>query len=111
MMNFDLNEKYRLRSSQDIYTFIENNENTLEILNAMEPHLINYFPNNEFILEICDNLDWTSETKLLVNVLVDDDMFFNGMLNNFNEIYANIESIIEDIFCPVVLFPEIKNKT
>ena len=38
-------------------------------------------------------------------------MFFNGLLDHFNEIYAEIEPLIEDILCPVVLFPEIKNKS
>ena len=36
-------------------------------------------------------------------------MFFNGMLDNFNDIYSNIEPLIENIICPIVLFPEIKN--
>lgn len=110
MLN-NLNQNYEFISSENqIYDFIEKNENTLEILNAMEPHLMKFFPNNEFSLEICDKLDWTTETKLLINIKVDEEMFFNGMLNNFNEIYAQIEPIIEDIFCPIVLFPEIKNK-
>ena len=36
-------------------------------------------------------------------------MFFNGMLNHFNDIYSEIEPLIKDILCPVVLFPELDN--
>lgn len=41
---------------------------------------------------------------------VSEDMFFNGMLTHFNDIYKEIEPIIEDIENTVVLFPEINNK-
>ena len=37
-------------------------------------------------------------------------MFFNGMVDHMNVIYKEIEPLIEDILCPVVLFPEIENK-
>ena len=37
-------------------------------------------------------------------------MFFNGMLNHFNDIYREIEPVIEDIENTVVLFPEIDGK-
>ena len=37
-------------------------------------------------------------------------MFFNGMLNHFNEIYKDIEPLIENILCPIVLFPNLQNK-
>lgn len=76
----------------------------------MEPQLIKHFPNNKFSLEVCDNLGWTTETKLLLNVQVDEEMFFNGMLDNFNDIYKEIESITDDIENTVVLFPEITGK-
>lgn len=32
------------------------------------------------------------------------------MLDSFNEIYARIDPLIDDILCPVVLFPQIKDK-
>ena len=32
------------------------------------------------------------------------------MVNHMNDIYKEIEPLIEDILCPVVLFPEIENK-
>lgn len=94
----------------EISEFIKENEKTLEILEAMQPHLNRYFPNNEMSLEVSNNLDWTSETKLLLNVHVSEEMFFNGMLNHFNDIYKEIEPLIEDILCPVVLFPHLQNE-
>lgn len=107
----NLMNNYRLISSEiEIDDFIENNANTLTIIKSMEPYLIEYFPFADFSLEICDNLEWTTESKLLVNVCVCEEMFFNGMLNHFNNIYMKIEPLIEDILCPIVLFPEIKNK-
>lgn len=44
-----------------------------------------------------------------MNIAVSDGMFFNGMVDHMNCIYKEIEPIIEDILCPVVLFPEIEN--
>lgn len=77
----------------------------------MDPHLHQFFPNAEFSLEVSNQIDWTTETKLLLNVGVSDEVFFNGMLDNFNEIYSEIELIVDDVLCPVVLFPKIKNKS
>ena len=74
------------------------------------PHLSNHFPDSRFSLEICDELEWTTEQKLLINISVDEEMFFNGMLTHFNEIYSKIDYLIEDIFCPVVLFPDLGNE-
>ena len=106
-----LNERYMLVSPQEeIKKFIEHNDKTLEILDAIEDPLVKHFPNNEFSLEICDRLSWTSETKLLLNVHVNEEMFFNGMLNHFNDIYEDIEPVIEDNLCPVVLFPDLNNE-
>ena len=36
-------------------------------------------------------------------------MFFNEMITHFNEIYETINPLIEDIFCPIVLFPDLGN--
>ena len=84
-MSNQLNSKYNFLSSEkEIYDFINENENTLKIINAMEPQLIKHFPNNELSIEICDKLGWTTETKLLLNVHVDEEMFFKGMLDHFN---------------------------
>ncbi|MBQ8016848.1 MAG: hypothetical protein IJ258_01955 [Methanobrevibacter sp.] len=110
-MSNQLNSKYNFLSSEkEIYDFINENENTLKIINAMEPQLIKHFPNNELSIEICDKLGWTTETKLLLNVHVDEEMFFNGMLDHFNEIYHDIKPLIENIENTVVLFPKISNK-
>ena len=110
-MSNQLNNKYIFLSPEkQIYDFINENENTLKIINAMEPQLIKHFPDNKFSIEICDQLGWTTETKLLLNVHVDEEMFFNGMLDHFNEIYHDIEPVIEDIENTVVLFPKISNK-
>ena len=106
----NLNNNYKIISPDKVNNFINNNERTIEIINAMEPQLNNFFPEAEFTLEVCDEIKWTSETKLLLNVGVGEEMFFNGLLDYFNEIYAEIEPLIEDILCPVVLFPGIKNK-
>lgn len=104
------NSEYMLISGEDeIKKFIESNENTKEILEAIKPQLKKHFPNSKLSLEICNSLVWTTETKLLVNVNVSEEMFFNGMLTHFNEIYETINPLIEDIFCPIVLFPDLGN--
>lgn len=36
-------------------------------------------------------------------------MFFNGMLNHFNDIYEEIAGYIGESFCPIVLFPDLSN--
>ena len=76
----------------------------------MKPLLQKHFSKNKLSLEVCDDLKWTSETKLLLNVHVKEEMFFNGMLSHFNNIYREIEPIIENIMCPVVLFPYLNNE-
>ena len=109
-MKTDLEKQFMLKSSKkEISDFINNNEYTLEILNAIQPQLNRHFPKSKFSLEVTDRLNWTSESKLLVNVHVKEEMFFNGMLNHFNDIYSEIEPLIKDILCPVVLFPELDN--
>lgn len=35
------------------------------------------FPNSKITLEVCDSLEWTDNTKLLINISVNEDMFFN----------------------------------
>ena len=106
----DLNNAYILNSpKKQISEFLNEKENTLKILSAMEPHLNRHFPENELSLEICDDLGWTTETKLLVNVQVSQEMFFNGILDHFNDIYKEIEGITQDIENTVVLFPKIND--
>ena len=105
-----LNNDYILISPKEVEKFVSENKNTIEIINAMEPHINHFFPQATLSLEVNEELDWTSETKLLLNVIVSEEIFFNGLLDNFNEIYKEIEPLIEEIFCPVVLFPEIENK-
>lgn len=110
-MNYELNNRYTLYSDEkEINEFINANKNTISILQAMEPQLTKHFPDSRFSLELCNELGWTTETKLLLNVRVSDEMFFNGMLDHFNEIYKNIEPVIEDMENTVVLFPELENK-
>lgn len=111
IMKYYLNKNYQLISSEDeICEFITENKNTLEILNAIEPNLKRYFPNSIFSLELCNRLQWTTEEKLLLNVHVNEEMFFNGILDYFNEIYETIEPLMEDIICPIVLFPHLSNE-
>ena len=104
-MNFKL-----ISPEKSIAEFIKNNEKTPEILDAIKPQIIKHFPESEFSLEICDELEWTTESKLLVNVCVSHEVFFNGIVNHFNEIYENIGYLIEDILCPIVLFPQLSNE-
>ena len=106
----NLNYNFKLISPNKINKFLNTNQITIKIINTISPQLNALFPEAEFTLEVCDKLDWTSETKILLNVVVGEEMFFNGILDHFNEIYAEIEPLIDDILCPVVLFPEIKNK-
>lgn len=107
----ELKNNYTLISPEkQINEFINENRNTISILNAIEPQIIKHFPNNRLSLEVCDDLGWTTETKLLLNIQVDEEMFFNGMLDHFNDIYAEIRHITEDIENTVVLFPEIDGK-
>ena len=107
----NLDNDYNLISPKKIEEFIDENGMAIDVINAMDSLLFNFFPNAIFSLEVSNQLKWTSETKLLLTVSVSEEVFFNGMLDCFNKIYAEIEPIIEDIFCPVVLFPKIENKT
>ena len=97
-------------AESEILKFIADNKNTLEILNAIKSDLMESFPDTEFSLELCNSLKWTTEEKLLVNVHVNEETFFNGILTHFNEIYEKIDPLIEDIFCPIVLFPDLSNE-
>lgn len=105
-----ISEKFYLKSPEEIEEFVEKNDKTIEIINALEPRLQKHFPESQYSLEVCNELGWTTEPKLLLNIRVSEGMFFNGMVNHMNSIYKEIEPIIEDILCPVVLFPEIENK-
>ena len=87
-MNGLKNDYILVSNENQINDFINLNGTTLTILKAIEPQLIKHFPHSKFSLELCDNLGWTTETKLLLNIHVYEDMFFNGMLDNFNNIYG-----------------------
>ena len=104
-----IKKQYTLICPKDVENFLDENDMGIEILNAITPHVKKLFPESNYSLEVCDDLSWTTETKLLLNIPVDENMFFNGMLDNFNDLYSNIEPLIENIICPIVLFPEIKN--
>lgn len=105
------NMGYKLISPEyEINEFIKTNENANEILSAIMPQLVKFFPGSEFSLELCDELEWTTERKLLVNISANEEMVFNKILDDFNAIYESIDSLIEDIFCPIVLFPDLGNE-
>lgn len=106
----EISNNFEFKSPEKIKEFIKDNERTVEIINAIEPQLYKHFPKSRYSLEVCENLNWTSETKLLLNVNINEETFFNGMLNHFNDIYSEIEPIIGNDLCPVVLFPEIQEK-
>lgn len=105
-----LNSTYELKCPEKIEKFIESNKITLKLLDSIETHLNNYFPNSKVSLELCDKLEWTDDTKLLVNINVTEKMFFNGILDNFNGIYKEIQPILDEYVSTIVLFPEIENK-
>ena len=107
----NISNDYKLISPKTVEEFLNENEIANEIIITMDPFLHQFFPNANFSLEVSNQINWTTETKLLLNVGVSEQVFFNGMLDNFNEIYSRIEPIIEDILCPVVLFPQINNKS
>ncbi len=111
MKNKSINNYNLISPENEINEFIEENENTLEILTIIKPHLMNHFPDAAFSLELCDELEWTTERKLLLNVHVEEKTFFNGILNHFNDIYNEIDYLIEGIFCPIVLFPNLSNES
>ena len=109
-MKFDLNEHYTLISPKNIEEFIEDNKITIQLLNKIKTPLENNFPNSKISLEVCDHLEWTDDTKLLVNISVSEDMFFNGILENFNNIYKEIQPILDEYVSTIILFPEINGK-
>ena len=110
-MSENIESSYTLISKKEsIDEFIKENDNTLEILTAIRPLLESYFPDSKLSLEISDDIVWSSERKLLVNVSVCEEMFFNEMLSHFNDIYEHIDSLREDIICPIVLFPNLSNE-
>ena len=107
----NIENSYTLISPKErVIEFIKENKNTSEILTAIKPLLESYFPDSKLSLEISDEIEWSSETKMLLNVSVCEETFFNGMLNHFNEIYSHINPLIEDIICPIVLFPNLSNE-
>lgn len=106
----DLSEKYDLLSKKrEVEGFINKNPATIEVLNEMHPHILGHFPDSKPSLELCDELKWTTERKLLVNIHVSEETFFNGMLERLNDIYEKTEPLLEDVICPVVLFPDLSN--
>ena len=107
----ELSNDYKLIYPKNVENFLNDNDVAREIITAMDPHLHQFFPNAEFSLEVSNQINWTTETKLLLNVEVSDEVFFNGMLDHLNEVYSRVEYLIDDILCPVVLFPQIKNKS
>lgn len=110
-MNFinQLNKNYELKSPNDIEEFIKNNQITLKLLESIKRPLNDNFPNSRITLEVCDELEWTDDTKLLVNINVSEKMFFNGILSNFNLVYQEIQPILDEYVSTIVLFPEIEN--
>lgn len=110
-MNFinQLNKNYELKSPNDIEEFIKNNQITLKLLESIKRPLNDNFPNSKITLEVYDELEWTDDTKLLVNINVSEKMFFNGILSNFNLVYQEIQPILDEYVSTIVLFPEIEN--
>ena len=105
-----ITNNYTIIAPKKVEKFINENEITIKLLNQIEQPLRNNFPDSKISLELCDKLDWTDETKLLVNISVDEEMFFNGILDNFNNIYKAIQPILDTYVSTIVLFPEINNK-
>ena len=110
IMISQITNNYTIIAPKKVEKFINENEITIKLLNQIEQPLRNNFPDSKISLELCDKLDWTDETKLLVNISVDEEMFFNGILDNFNNIYKAIQPILDTYVSTTVLFPEINNK-
>lgn len=65
IMNYKLNNDYKLISpKKDIDEFISSNINTMDILEEIKPNLTKCFPNSDISLELCDDIQWTTERKL-----------------------------------------------
>lgn len=105
-----LNKLYELRSPETIEKFIEENKITCELLKLIESPLTKHFPTSKISLEVCDKLEWSDDTKLLVNISVSEDMFFNGILDNLNAIYKETQPILDEYVSTILLFPEIETK-
>lgn len=105
-----LNAKYTLKSPETIEKFIEENEITCKLLKLIENPLGEYFPTSKISLEVCDKLEWSDDAKLLVNISVTEDMFFNGILDNFNAIYKETQPLLDEYVSTILLFPEIETK-
>jgi hypothetical protein len=105
-----LSDKYILISPKTVEKFIKENEITLKLLNDIELPLKENFPDSKISLEVCDDLEWVDDAKLLVNMSVDENMFFNGILDNFNNVYKEIQTYLDEYVSTIVLFPEINGK-
>ena len=64
-MKIDLENDYTLISHEEIKTFVENNQETLTLLNALKPQLKQHFPKTNFSLEVCDRLEWTTDIDMI----------------------------------------------
>lgn len=107
----DLSEKYDLVSKErELEGFIDKNPAAIEILNEMHPEILRHFPDSKPSLELCNELKWTTERKMLVNIHVSEETFFNCMLECLNDIYEKTEPLLEDVIFPVVLFPNLSNE-
>lgn len=105
-----LDKKYCLKSPRTIERFLEENQITCQLLEIIEKPLNNYFPNSKISLEVCNDLEWSDDEKLLINIPVSEEMFFNGILDNFNSIYRATQPILDEYVSTILLFPEIENK-
>ncbi|MDO5859880.1 hypothetical protein [Methanobrevibacter sp.] len=105
-MDYKLENGYILVSPEkDITEFIATNENTIEILNVIRPHLIKHFPNSSFSLELCDRLPWTTEEKLLVNISVSLKCFSTECLITSTTSMKRLQDILEKAFVRLCCFP------
>lgn len=104
-------QSFNLKEPSEIKDFIERNQNIRIMLNEVKPKLNKYFPESKLTLELCDNLKWSDDIKLLINIDVDETMFYNGLINNLNNIYDNISHLREDVSNDIVLFPKLISET
>lgn len=105
-----LDSKYTIIEPENVENFIAENEITIKLLDEIKNPLNDNFPDSKICLELCDELGWTDDTKLLVNISVDESMFFNGILDNFNNVYKEIQPILDTYVSTIVLFPQINGK-
>lgn len=94
-MNFEdrfhkLSEFYILIKEENIYEYIKDNKNLIDLLNITRPHLKEAFPQGKFELEMFHDLSGEGNDHLLLNIYVDHETFNNGFMDKIYDIDMKI---------------------